>query len=88
MTPTIEVVCRGSWVLGTACGHCQRCIETAPATIAGLRSDLERAHRLNKVVISVIPPPCPPGHDFVDAFKVKMFEALQAQIYDEEGKMR
>jgi hypothetical protein len=24
-------VCRGSWALGTACGHCERCQETSPS---------------------------------------------------------
>jgi hypothetical protein len=25
-----DAVCRGSWVLGTACGKCQRCLDTKP----------------------------------------------------------
>lgn len=29
--PYKNLVCRGSWALGTACGHCERCEETRPA---------------------------------------------------------
>lgn len=32
--------CRGAWVLGSACGKCQRCIDTAPAAFAAFRRDL------------------------------------------------
>jgi len=30
LRPYKSAVCRGSWQLGTACGHCERCEETRP----------------------------------------------------------
>jgi Fe-S oxidoreductase len=33
-------MCKGSWELGSACGHCSRCAATAASTIKHLRADL------------------------------------------------
>lgn len=31
---SVEVYCKGSWNLGTACGKCRRCGETRPVKVA------------------------------------------------------
>lgn len=81
-------VCRGSWLLGTACGHCQRCIKEAPSAIATLRASLEAVEKRTKLVVSIIPPPVKYGYDFLDSVKIKMFDAVREQLYDKEGKLR
>lgn len=45
-----DAVCRGDWLLGTACGKCRRCLETAPHAIAVLKKDVEKVRRLRHVV--------------------------------------
>lgn len=40
----IEGICKGSWVLGTACGHCQRCNDEASSLIPELRNELKSAN--------------------------------------------
>ncbi len=33
------LICRGSWMLGSACGECDRCIEEAKKLIPSLRKE-------------------------------------------------
>lgn len=40
------LVCRGSWQLGTACGQCERCLRTKPATPGGPTPSFQPVHRL------------------------------------------
>lgn len=39
---TPVLLCKGAWLLNTACGTCPRCVETAPQAIAWLQADVAR----------------------------------------------
>ncbi len=38
----LEVVCKGAWILGSACGKCSRCIADAPRSARILYDDLKK----------------------------------------------
>jgi hypothetical protein len=81
------VVCRGSWVLGTACGHCSRCAAELPKAMEYFRDKAAVLEGRLRLVIQMIPPPSGMG-DYADSVKVHLFEALRAQLYDEKGNLR
>lgn len=81
------LICRGSWLLRTACGHCSRCQEEAPKAIAALQKSSEKNERALLSIRGCIPPSVPiPGYDLTDAVKAKLFDAAREQLYDEEGQ--
>jgi hypothetical protein len=79
------VVCRGSWMLGTACGHCSRCAEALPKAMAYFRDKVAVLEGRLGLVVQMIPPPSGMG-DYADTVKVHPFEALRAQLYDEKRR--
>lgn len=83
-----SAMCRGSMVLGTGCGRCSRCIEEMPKAIATLRADLERISRQFRTVVQFIPPKTAHTNELMTESRAALYDALRAQLYDENGKLR
>lgn len=82
-----EAVCRGDWLLGTACQHCRRCLETAPHAIAVLKkADELRSRKLAalRVVIFRASSDYKGSPVISDVFKVQSFEEARRILWAEE----
>jgi hypothetical protein len=75
----MDAVCKGSWMLGTACGHCSRCVEMAKPTIDALLADIDEKKARMSTILSCLPPG---GHgfDISDEFKVKCFDEARRLV--------
>jgi len=49
--------------------------------IDGLIAEVERLTDFSVAVHSALPPRPPAGHDFIDAAKIKYFDAVQSVVY-------
>lgn len=58
---TGEAICKGSWALGTACGECRQCRDTAVEGARALQDEVKRLRSL----------PLPSSLSLVDAFVVR-----------------
>jgi hypothetical protein len=69
----MDATCRGSWMLGTACGHCFRCRDEARELIPRLLIERKESQARLVRVASVLPPIFEQG-DYTDAFKIAAFD--------------
>jgi hypothetical protein len=67
-----DVLCKGSWMLCTACGKYKRCMLEAAALISKLRD------KLFQVMLYL--PPANSKYDFSDDFKVLCFNNARAAL--------
>ena len=79
-----DALCRGSWLLGTACGKCPRCIEEAGPIIRSLRDNEEKLTRkLTRIHLCLIPQVGP--NDITDTFKVTCFNEARRIAQEDKG---
>lgn len=77
-----QAICRGSWMLGSACGHCQRCLDEAGDVIPKLLRDHEELQARLIHVVSIIPPPFTDSNwDYADKFKAAAFDEVRRLIH-------
>lgn len=75
-----EVLCKGDWLLGTACGRCQRCYDTAGPTIKDLRAETAQLRdRMLEVHLHISPGPA----KLLDGSTADISKEIKAKIYDE-----
>jgi hypothetical protein len=79
----MDFACRGSWVLGTACGHCPRCQDEARALIPKLLTQRKELEAKLTMIAMVLPPIFEQG-DYTDAYKIVAFDEARRVFYRKE----
>jgi hypothetical protein len=80
----MTATCRGSWVLGTACGYCQRCQDEARELIPKLLTERKELQAKLTMVAMVLPPVFEQG-DYTDAYKIVAFDEAR-RVFHRKGK--
>jgi hypothetical protein len=83
--PASGFFCHGNWLIGSACGKCPRCAETAKPAIEGLRKELADTERRLFAVLALVPRSSS-GRDLSDRDKARLFDEVRREIYGETMK--
>jgi hypothetical protein len=80
----MDFACRGSWVLGTACGHCDLCRDEARVLIPKLLTERKELQAKLTMIAMVLPPVFEQG-DYTDAYKIVAFDEAR-RVFHRKGK--
>lgn len=74
-------ICKGSWVLGTACGRCAKCRDEALGIVGKLMPAYRRLQEQMTMLVAVLPRGGH-GYDYSDEYKVQCFEEARRIAYE------
>lgn len=80
-----EAWCKGSFLLGSACGRCTRCVDEALQLVPQLLKERRVRIEESTLIHHAIPDRPLAGHqalDFTDKFKLACFEEARRILYD------
>lgn len=71
-----EACCKGSWVLGTACGRCLKCRDEAARLLPGVMEEARLAGERLAAIQGVMPPNIA-GFEVGEKFKVACYDEVR-----------
>jgi hypothetical protein len=77
-----NAICRGSWMLGSACGRCRRCHVEAAELLPEFMRRNKKSARLLEIVATYVPRRSE-SVEYKDHFKVHLFDELRRAFYEE-----
>jgi hypothetical protein len=77
-----DAICKGSWLLGSACERCERCRADAAELLPRFMQRDKKNARLIEIV-TVYMPRRSADIEYKDHFKVHLFDELRRAFYEE-----